>query len=163
MNEHPEQQNAPQSERPGVVNVTAPKPTESQTGQAGIPSPLIQPPPGAVPPIPHAISDSAPNIHPVPPVDCTNLSTDPNSIEYWKQLAYLNGESCRDVVDTLAKVQAELRNAKKAQEKAEEALIRERNSKAVVVPNNLIDLLTHCTTGKIQSITLYFQTKNDGD
>lgn len=134
-------------ERPDIVNLIPPRMPEENQQQNN-----CQTPPGAIPPA----------SLPVPHVDCKNISGDPNTIEYWKQVAYLNGESCKDVTDALAKSLAELHNVKKAKEKLEEELDQERNRKAIVVPNNLLDLLTHCTTGKVQSITIYFATDQTG-
>ena len=98
-----------------------------------------------------------------PPWEDQEQADQTNTMEYWKTLANLNGESCRKLVEALKTESERANDALKEILSLKDQLDAVRSQKIVSVPNNIFDLFANFTVGKIQSITIYFSTADGKD
>ena len=98
-----------------------------------------------------------------PPWEDQEQADQTNTMEYWKTLANLNGESCRKLVEALKTESERANDALKEILSLKDQLDAVRSQKIVSVPNNIFDLFANFTGGKIQSITIYFSTADGKD
>ena len=146
MNPNEKQKNDQQPEHTDEVRIGTAWPKQG-------PSPK---PPVDVPPWTGQTPSFYSSDHGMDIADHPPISAGPNTLEYWKTIAIQNGDSCRKMLETVGKAKVDLQNAIRQKNEIEKQLALERNRTAVIMPNDLFSFLTKCTTGKVQSITIYF-------